>query len=289
MKSTWPPMRSVIAGVPPFVRHVHRIEAVLAADEVADDVRRRAVAHRCVRQRLGLARLEEIVDRLGASCRDHQHVLRAREHRDGRHVLHEVVRQLGIERLVGAVRPRAADREHVPVRCRCDALAGADGARRAGLVLDHDRLAAPQRADFLRDEARTMSVVPGGKATIKLDGAFGIRACPASEGANSEGCEGEGAKHERQSSEDQVGAVNGARNRQAAQVLGDPRPRHDVGVNLQPRSNRLIAWLDPKRSNAHSPGITTLKLYRVGIDREGAQAARRGAAGHDQRKRCRGS
>ena len=83
-----------------------------------------------------------------------QHVLRAREHRDRRHVLDEVVRQLGEQRLVGAVRLAVADRQRVAVGRGRDALAGADRARCARLVLDDDGLAAPHRRHLLRDQAR---------------------------------------------------------------------------------------------------------------------------------------
>ena len=49
---------------------------------------------------------------------DHQHVRRRRQERDGREILHHVIRHFGIQRAVDRVRANGADHDGVAVRRR---------------------------------------------------------------------------------------------------------------------------------------------------------------------------
>src|SRR5215211_2750908 len=58
---------------------------------------------------------------------------------------------------------------------------------------------------------------------------------------------------------DYAGEANGARTGRPPMYCATSATG-TTSAYLQLRSNRLIAWLDSNRSNAHSSGITTLKL-----------------------------
>ena len=166
MKSTWPPTRSVIAGVPPLYGTCTALRLycrLMYSPMMCDDA---PLPTEAKRQRLGLAGLERSSTVLYGELADTASTFFVRASiAMGVTSLARSYFSLREERLVGAVRLAVADGERVAVGRRGDALAGADGAGRARLVLDDDRLAAPHRTHLRgrRDARRRRCCRPAGR------------------------------------------------------------------------------------------------------------------------------
>ena len=101
---------------------------------------------------LRLGEVDELLDRLGRHLvADHHHRIGRERHRHRREVAHQVVRLVVVQDLEIDVR-RGHDQDRVAVRRGLGGLGGADDARRAGPVLDEERL-LELLAELLRDVA----------------------------------------------------------------------------------------------------------------------------------------
>ena len=139
-----------------LVGHVHHVGVLRQAHVRAGQVRVGADAVRAVRHLalVGGHVLEQFRPGLGRHAGvDHQHQRRHGDAVDHGQVLLRVVRQLGVEELVGHQRVGQAQHDGVAIGRRLGHRVGADDAGRARLVVDHHRLTQLRR-QLLPDHAR---------------------------------------------------------------------------------------------------------------------------------------
>ena len=144
---------------------MQHVDAGLGLEQFARQMRARAVAHRAEGQAPGLAfaiatTSPRLVRREILS--HHQHMRHRGDAGDRREILHRIERPALDQALVGGMGLVGAEDQRVAVRLGARHRAGADDARRAGAVLDHDRLLEVGRR-LLRDQPRQRVDRPAGR------------------------------------------------------------------------------------------------------------------------------
>ncbi len=149
-------------------------------EELARDVPGRADAHRrvVVLARVRLQHRDQFFHRVRRGTRRHdEHARQAAQHRHRREILQRVVAEVLVEHMVHRV-PGGHQHQRVAVGLRARALADADRAARAGLVV-HDHRLPPGRVEALADDAsHDVGGAPGGEGHDDADGLgrVGLRA-----------------------------------------------------------------------------------------------------------------
>ena len=154
--SAWPPITAGDRVGAALVRDVGPLHARALRELDAGELRRAADAGDGEVQLagIGLGHRHQLLHVLHLHRRVHrEHVRRIRHHHHRREILRRIERQLGIDARADHQAAEVGEQQRVAVGRALRDEIGADVAVRAGLVLDHDRL-APDLGELRPDLAR---------------------------------------------------------------------------------------------------------------------------------------